>query len=171
VGVTPEAATLAEATAGRPVAHIRLGRADLREAWAQLSTASGDERLGAVSLGTPHMSLAEMRDLARRLSGLQVARGVRLYVSTSRHVLAELEQDGQRAAFERPGVVLVTDTCTYVTPIIDRRSGAVMTNSAKWAWYAPANLGVAVSFGTLGDCLASAAAGRIIRERPSWLDG
>ena len=39
----------------------------------------------------------------------------------------------------------------------------VMTNSGKWAHYAPGNLGVQVAFGALEDCVASAAAGRVIR--------
>ena len=36
---------------------------------------------------------------------------------------------------------MVTDTCTYITPILDPAARVVMTDSAKWAWYAPANLG------------------------------
>jgi hypothetical protein len=46
-----------------------------------------------------------------------------------------------------------------------------MTNSAKWAWYAPANLGVQVAFGTMEDCVESAVVGRVVRSRPGWLDG
>jgi predicted aconitase len=36
-----------------------------------------------------------------------------------------------------------------------------MTNSAKWAFYAPGNLGVEVAFGGLEACVASAAAGNL----------
>jgi predicted aconitase len=42
-------------------------------------------------------------------------------------------------------------------------SGAVMTNSGKWAYYAPGNLGVEVAFGSLADCMASARAGSVVR--------
>ncbi len=42
-------------------------------------------------------------------------------------------------------------------------AGPVMTNSGKWAHYAPGNLGVEVAFGTLAECIASAAAGRVTR--------
>ena len=35
--------------------------------------------------------------------------------------------------------------------------GPVMTNSGKWAHYAPGNLGIDVAFGTLAECIASAA--------------
>jgi predicted aconitase len=184
VGVTPEAPTLASATGGRPARRTRLTRRDLRAAWRQLSSVAGPAppsarnastgagpRLDAVSLGTPHMSLAELSALAPRLERLRIADGVTLYVSTARHVVEELAARGLFGAFERPGVVLVTDTCTYVTPILADDVRLVMTNSAKWAWYAPANLGVDVVFGTLDDCLTSAEAGRVEREPPRWLDG
>jgi hypothetical protein len=39
--------------------------------------------------------------------------------------------------------------------------GRVMTNSAKWAFYAPANLGVGVVFAGLESCVASAVSGRV----------
>jgi predicted aconitase len=41
--------------------------------------------------------------------------------------------------------------------------GPVMTNSGKWAHYAPGNLGIDVAFGTLAECIASAASGRVTR--------
>ena len=178
VGVMPEAPSLADATGGRRVPVVRLSRADLRAGWDELSTGTRTDAatadgsaLGAVSLGTPHMSLAELEALAPRLDDLVVAAGVTLYVSTGRDNATALAARGLLGAFERPGVVLVTDTCTYITPILDPGVRVAMTNSAKWAWYAPANLGLDVFFGTLDDCLASAAAGRVIRERPRWLVG
>ena len=39
-----------------------------------------------------------------------------------------------------------------------------MTNSGKWAYYAPGNIGVEVAFGTLAECIASARAGRVVRQ-------
>ena len=41
--------------------------------------------------------------------------------------------------------------------------GVLMTNSGKWAYYAPGNIGVQVAFGSLDDCVASAGAGRVVR--------
>jgi len=46
--------------------------------------------------------------------------------------------------------------------------GPVMTDSGKWAWYAPANIGVDVVFGGLQECVASAAAGRVVRDESLW---
>jgi predicted aconitase len=62
----------------------------------------------------------------------------------------------------------VADTCTYVTPILKADTKVVMTNSAKWAYYAPGNLGVSVVFGSLEECVRSASAGKIVRDEFLW---
>ena len=43
-----------------------------------------------------------------------------------------------------------------------------MTNSGKWAWYAPGNLGIDVVLGSLTECVASARAGRVVRDESLW---
>ena len=88
---------------------------------------------------------------------------VPVYVNTGRHEWERLVADGRAQRLESAGVTVVVDTCTYVTSIIRDLSGAVMTNSGKWAYYAPGNLGVNVAFGTLADTLVSAKAGRVVR--------
>ena len=70
------------------------------------------------------------------------------------------------ARLEDAGFTLVVDTCTYVTAVMRDIDGPVMTNSGKWAHYAPGNLGIDVAFGTLAECLASAARGRVTRLTP-----
>jgi len=54
---------------------------------------------------------------------------------------------------------------------MDPVDGAVMTDSAKWAWYAPANVGVDVVIGGLEDCVRSAVAGRVLLDETLWADG
>jgi predicted aconitase len=43
-----------------------------------------------------------------------------------------------------------------------------MTNSAKWAWYAPNNLGYEVVFGSLEECVESAVRGQVWRDGAQW---
>jgi predicted aconitase len=43
-----------------------------------------------------------------------------------------------------------------------------MTNSGKWAWYAPANLGIDTVLGSLEECVLSARAGRVVRDESLW---
>ena len=143
--------------------------ADLREAAAQLTTVADGEPITAVSLGTPHLSIAGFERLTPLIAAVEPAPGVTIYVSTGRDVLREVEARGWLAAYRRPGIQLVVDTCTYVTPILPRAATA-MTDSAKWAWYAPANVGARVAFASLEDCLRSAEEGRVVRDL-AWLDG
>ncbi|WP_280950825.1 aconitase X [Mesorhizobium sp. WSM3879] len=103
------------------------------------------------------MAVFEM--LERLIAGRRLA--VPIYACTGRHVLAFLEQDGRRKRLEGSGVVIVADTCVVVTPIMPELSGGVlMTNSGKFAHYAPGNTGYAVLYASLADCVESAVAGK-----------
>jgi predicted aconitase len=168
VGLTPEAATLEEAFGGRrPSETIEVTPADIADALRGLSTVPDHSPISAVCLGTPHFSRAEWDRLLPRLrTARQGGRGVPVYVNTGRAILADLEREGALEDLEALNLIIVTDTCTYLTPILQRLDGAIMTNSGKWAYYGPGNLGVQVVFGDLDDCLASAATGRVVRSRP-----
>ncbi len=54
---------------------------------------------------------------------------------------------------ERAGATIVVDTCTYYSPAVRGAKGRVMTNAAKWAYYAPGMLGVETIFGSLEECV------------------
>lgn len=156
-GVTPEAETVSAATGGvtpRRMVSVDVGR--LRRAVGELS--SGTTRLGAVSIGTPHASTGEIAALARLVEGRRTT--VPFYVNTGRNVLEEVAPE-HLETIEEFGVTVVTDTCTYITPIMGEPDGAVMTNSGKWAYYAPGNLGVDVVLAGLADCVESAATGEV----------
>ncbi|MEK7252295.1 MAG: aconitase X catalytic domain-containing protein [Actinomycetota bacterium] len=168
VGRTPEAANLAEATGGTPPDRvIDIDMAMLAEARSELSTRV-DGPLAAVSVGTPHFSVSEFRILASLISGRTVAPEVEFYVNTSREVLAEAATLGLVALLRAAGIEIVTDTCTYVTPIMRERSGVVMTNSGKMAYYAPGNLGVDIAFGSLVECVESGVSGKISIDQKAW---
>jgi len=169
VGITPEAPTLEAATGGEEVRELRVTAARLRASRDELST-HAPERLGAVSVGTPHASLAELERLAGFLGTDGVA--VPLYVNVGREMLAEAEAEGRGlvSRLESLGVRVVSDTCTYISPVMDEVNGSVMTDSAKWAWYAPANLGVDVVIGGLEECVRSAVAGRVLLDETLWAD-
>jgi predicted aconitase len=167
VGVTPEAPTLADAFGGdEPDLVVDVTPARLVTARDSLST-SRDSELSAVSLGTPHFSLPEFEKLIELLEGGPFHPDVDVYVSTGRDILAQVEARGWLEVLQRAGARMVVDTCTYVTPIIER-DRAVMTNSAKWAYYAPANAGVRVVFGSLEECVRSAYRGTVWRDPQLW---
>jgi predicted aconitase len=166
VGRTPEAPTLEAALGGRskvPVHHITAAR--LNSARQELSTARLDQ-LDAVSLGTPHASVDEIQEAYDAvIGGPPLADGVAFYISTGRSVFAEAERRGLIGPMEKWGVTFVLDTCTYVTSILRPGTRTVMTNSGKWAHYAPGNMGVDVVLATLSECVESATTGRVTWNR------
>ncbi|HET9541326.1 MAG TPA: aconitase X catalytic domain-containing protein [Candidatus Limnocylindria bacterium] len=172
VGSTPEAPTLQTALAGREAEEIGVvGLGELREARDMLTsaeTAGPGTRIGAVSLGTPHASLAELREVADLLQGARAANGVELLVSTARDVLASAEAEGTAGRLRVAGVELLVDTCSYLGPVLRPTPLPMMTDSAKWAWYAPANIGAEVIFGSREECVRSAVAGRVWRDPSLW---
>ncbi len=170
VGITPEAPTLAVACGHRaPTQVIPVSLTDLAHAAAEL-TSAGNESLGAVSVGTPHFSLTEFEQLRVLLAGRCVSNGMAFYASTGRAVQEELRTRGWLDDLAAAGVTIVTDTCTYLAPIMAPIAGAVMTNSAKWAWYGPNNLGLQVIFGSLEECVESAVRGERWRDAELWRD-
>src|SRR6266511_2186234 len=170
VGSTPEASTPADALQRRdPLKVVEVTPAMILAARDALTTSGqGQGRLVGVNVGTPHFSVEEFGALVALLAGRRVHPRVELYANTSRHTLARIEERGWLAALDAAGVRLVVDTCTYVTPILRTTAGVVMTSSAKWAWYAPGNIGVQVAFGSLRECVDSAVAGRVVRDDALW---
>jgi predicted aconitase len=167
VGVTPEAPTL-DSVVNTKVETIKITTQRLRASRDRLTTAVGDD-LDAVSLGTPHFSLAEFENLAQELSGGdKFSSAIDFYVSTSRGVLQKAEALGYAQILKEAGGRIVTDTCTYVTPVLNPKIKTVMTNSGKWAWYAPGNLGIETILGSVKECIASARAGKLVRNDALW---
>ena len=171
VGSTPEAPTLDAALGGRPPAEVvQVTSADLRTARDQLTT-SRDPHLGAISLGTPHYSVNEFARVVEVLGDRRIHPDVKAYINTGRSVAHEIGLRGWEQRLTDAGIIIVTDTCTYITPIMSEIKGTAMTDSAKWAYYAPGNLGFDVAFGSVEDCIESAIAGRVIRNEELWGHG
>nr|WP_192250084.1 aconitase X catalytic domain-containing protein [Mesorhizobium silamurunense] len=160
-GVTPEAPDVETILAGpEPEAEavIRVTPEMVAKARAALSTAAAAKTIDAVAIGSPHLSQAEFDMLERLIAGRRLA--VPIYACTGRHVLASLELDDCRNRLEASGVIIIADTCVVVTPIMPELSdGVLMTNSGKFAHYAPGNTGYAVLYASLADCVESAIAG------------
>lgn len=161
VGQTPEAPTLAAAAQGADLELIQFRPEDLRAVRHQLSRVRPGTRLSMVALGTPHFSVSEFSALARALDGHKIHRDLKFYVSTSRFVAQIAREEGSLDILERAGVEILLDTCTYFTPAVKAASGPVMTNSGKWAYYAPGMLPVEVALGSIEDCAASALKGEV----------
>ena len=172
VGVTPEAATAEQALAGEPARQtVRLGRQDLLASWRELNSADSPE-LGLVSLGNPHFSLSECATLARLCQGRRKHPEVALVITCGRHVHEQARQAGHVAALEAFGAQFVTDTCWCMLgePVLPVTATTLMTNSGKYAHYAPGLVGRKVHFAGLAACVEAACSGQASGELPAWLN-
>ncbi|WP_108880595.1 aconitase X [Anderseniella sp. Alg231-50] len=168
IGRTPEAPDRQTAFAGRdPVKTVAVTLDTLSAARRSL-TSAGDGPVEMVALGTPHFSFTEFADLIPMLQGRKINPATKLYISTSRHVRDLAAQKGWIEALEDAGAEIIVDTCTYFSPAVRGCKGRVMTNAAKWAWYAPGMLGVEVCFGSLAECAETAVRGDVWRDQALW---
>ena len=162
VGITPEAKTLEDAfQQTAPGRTVQIGPADIRDGANKLDTSS-NAALTAVCVGAPHFSVAEFEQLLPLVGDNKIDPGVHFYVSTSRYVLDDIRERGWFNSLQAAGIEFITDRCTYYAPAVEGCDGRVMTNSAKWAYYAPGMLGSAVTFAGLDECVQSAAAGEVV---------
>jgi hypothetical protein len=168
VGVTPEAPTLDAAFQGRaPGQTIDVTVDDLRAARRELTTADGRE-LDMVILGSPHFSVAEFRALAPLVAGRRAHPRVKFLVTSSRLMKEEAEKAGVLAPVAAFGAHITLDTCILASPMLPPAIKTLMTNSAKYAYYAPSLLNTRVTFGSLADCVRSAVEGRVVRDESLW---
>jgi len=170
-GVTPEAPTLDAAFQGQPPeAIIDVTLDDLKSTLGVLSTAP-DGPIQVVALGSPHFSLDEFARLLPLVEAHPPRPEVEFIVCTHRLALAALQQRGWLARLRARGVQVIVDTCVVVTPIVRARGGVLMTNSGKFAHYSPGNIGLQVVYGSLEECVRSAAAGEVWRDCGLWGGG
>ncbi len=165
IGITPEAATLDIAFQGQsPQRTIELTVDDLQQARNELGRDS-DQALAGVALGTPHFSYTEFERLVKLLDGRNIDARLTFYLTTSRHVYEQAQQHGWVESLQQAGINIITDTCTYFSPVVNGLRGKIMTNSAKWAYYAPGMLPVDVLIGSLTECVESAVSGEVMLDQ------
>ena len=168
VGVTPEAPTLETALQGRaPVQSMDITLEDLRASRRALNHTDSD-LLDMVVLGSPHFSLEEYKHLAPMVAGKKLHPNVKFLVTSSRAMTQIADRAGLVAPLKEFGAQITVDTCILTSPMLPPEIQNLMTNSAKFAYYAPGLLGKQIGFGSLQDCVDSAVAGRIIRDDTAW---
>ncbi|GAC1039974.1 aconitase family protein [Pseudomonas sp. No.117] len=169
VGVTPEAPTLAAVAA--PALEIEdIGLADLRQAWAELDSATARE-VQLVALGNPHFSAEECQRLAELCQGRRKHPAVALVITLGRAVRMAAERSGALAELEAFGAQLVGDTCWCMLgePLIPPNARTLLTNSGKFAHYGPGLTGRELRFAGLAACVEAACTGLAPAGLPAWL--
>lgn len=168
VGITPEAPTLDDAFQHQPPEQIIPVTLDtLRQMRDKLATVP-DGTINVIALGSPHFSMTEFADLLPLIEAYPPDSSVEFIVCTNRIVQVNLQKQGWLERLQAVGVQIVVDTCVVVTPIVRARQGVLMTNSGKFAHYAPGNIGFQVVYGGLEECVRSASQGRVWRDQELW---
>ena len=166
-GMTPEAPTLADALQHHPpAAEHTVTMADIRATLNKLATVP-DGRIAVVALGSPHFSLHEFEKLLPLIEQYPPHPSVDFIVCTNRLALGTLQKRGWLDRLKAVNVRLVVDTCVVVMPVV-RHHGVLMTNSGKFAHYTPGNIGLEVIFGSLEECVRSAAQDEVWRDKHLW---
>lgn len=108
-------------------------------------------RPNLVTIGCPHASLDEIREVANLVA--QKRPTCQFWVCTSRKLKDESEGLGYAKAIEDAGGLIVADTCMVVCPLEEMGYVVTGTNSGKAAAYLPNLCKQKVAFGDLEDIL------------------
>ncbi|KAA8647163.1 hypothetical protein EYZ11_003874 [Aspergillus tanneri] len=151
-GVTPEADQFAEDASHLP--RIDLQPAEIAHCRCALTSAT-DPSVGLVSLGNPHFSLEEFEALRPLCIGRRKNPAVEFVITTSRSTYEAAATVGIVDVLEEFGAVIITDTCWCMLgePVVPPGVRNLMTNSAKYAHYAPGMVHRGVHFGSLAECV------------------
>ena len=168
-GVTPEALDPAQVLDG-PLPVLKVSLEDLLLSWHELNSAR-DPQVDVVSLGNPHFSLSEFAQLARLCQGRKRHPDVVLAITCGRAVLEQARAAGHVGVLEAFGAVIVSDTCWCMLgePVIPPAARNLMTNSGKYAHYAPGLVGRKVHFASLAECVDAACSATASGRLPAWL--
>jgi predicted aconitase len=112
-----------------------------------------------VSIGCPHASADEIRQVAQAVDGTQLRAA--LWITTARGT--KQQTTAQVEAIQAAGGQVVADTCLVVAPVEQLGFRTMATNSAKMAIYAPSHSHLQVRFGNLEQCINAAITG-------AWID-
>jgi predicted aconitase len=90
-----------------------------------------------VCLGCPHCSVNEVREIAKKLEGRKVKRGINFWVYTSPNVYDESLKLGYVDTIRSAGGDVFRHTCMVVSPLEEMGFEKLISNSAKACFYVP----------------------------------
>ena len=162
-GVTPEAATAADAFAGPPPEPHVIGAEELRGFYGQYA-APGD-RADVVVFAAPQLSLFELEELAGLLDGKTIAAHTTTLVATSPENKSAADRMGLTGRIEAAGAVVLEGVCFYQSYAREMAEAngwrRLVTNSAKLVNII-AGYGYEPTLASTERCVASAVAGKIV---------
>jgi predicted aconitase len=159
-GITPEAPTMAVALGGKkPVDEIVVSKREMEKAYAQYQGQDG-ESVDLVVFGCPHLTVAEIGQVARLLEGRKVSGNTRLWLGSGHQIITLAKRMGYVDAIEQAGGVFA-QCCMAGIPFgqLPEGTATLATNSIKAAHYISRLIGIKVIYGSTQDCVESAITG------------
>lgn len=169
-GVTPEAATLGEASQGGTIPTVTVTRADLAISWRKLNMYQPG-KVDLIALGNPHFSYDEFVRLAEQMAGKTRHPDVPVVVATGRAIRQQVRDAGLERVLADFGATIVVDACwcMIIEPVIPVTARSIITNSGKYAHYGPGLSGRELHFASLACCVEAAVSGQASGALPGWL--
>lgn len=150
-GVTPEAKDFKD-----PAEKITIGDEEIKEAYRAMT--DEDSNIDFVSLGCPHASIDEIKEVAGLLKGKHIAPGVQMWVSCARPIKEKAAKLGYLRTIEGAGAYIAADTCMAVAPLKGRFK-SVATTSAKGCFYCSGHNQMKTHIGPVEQCVRAALTG------------
>jgi hypothetical protein len=163
-GVTPEAPTLADAFAGRPVPEaVPIGASDFEAFYA--SYAAAGDKVDVVVFAAPQLSLIEMQQLAGVIGGRRVHPDTSLVVTTSPEIKFAADRMGLTRRIEDAGGIVAAGVCFYQSYAREMAEAngwqRLLTNSAKLVNIL-GGYGYKPTLASMARCIDSAVAGKVL---------
>ena len=167
-GITPEADLYRDLIGHLPRKAVT--QEDLRVSWYSLNSAY-QQPVDLVAIGNPHASCQEITQIAALCRPHLQARVLEMVITCGRGEYEKAKAAGHVATVEEFGGRFVTDTCwcMLTEPVIPPAAKVIMTNSGKYAHYAPGLVGREMRFGSLADCVQMACGLSVTADPPAWL--
>lgn len=164
-GVTPEGTRPATRDAKR----VSISHTDFVRAWGAFN--SGPAKIDLVALGSPHFSLDETRAFAGQMNCRRRNPDTDVVITLGREIKKAAQNEGLVSQLAAKGIKVISDICwcTVTEPVFPPDARNLMTNSGKYAHYAPGLTGRTVRFGGLSDCADAAITGLAKEGLPKWL--
>ena len=134
LGVTPEAKNRQLVDKWMVEERLSMDKQDLKSIYDELSITESPD---LVCLGCPHCSVNEVKEIAKRLDGRKVKKGVNFWVYTSPNVYDESSKRGYVDTIKSAGGDVFRHTCMVVSPLEEMGFEKLISNSAKACFYVP----------------------------------
>ena len=158
IGITPEAPDLKTVFGDKKYEVVELGEAEIAQGYKNLNCGK-NKKIDYISIGCPHYSLNQIREIALKLKGKKVHPDVAFWIHTNIPIKQLAIECGYADMIEQSGAILTQDLCTILSTPESIGFKVMATNSPKIAFYSPGNNKLEVWYGTEEQCIEAAVSG------------